>query len=58
MNFRIVRHLLKTDWLRLRWLVASCWILAIIAAWPALPTPLKVAVLALVGTTEPARKAA
>ena len=30
-------------------------LLRVIAAWPALPTPLKVAVLALVGTTEPAR---
>lgn len=36
MNFQIVLHLLKTDWQRLRWLILACWVLMLIAAWPAL----------------------
>ena len=36
MDFRIVLHLLKTDWQRLRWLILACWVLMLIAAWPAL----------------------
>ncbi|WP_367872533.1 hypothetical protein [Luteolibacter sp. Populi] len=36
MNFRIVTHLLKTDWRRLRWLLLACWAILLLAAWPAL----------------------
>ncbi|QJE97592.1 hypothetical protein [Luteolibacter luteus] len=36
MNLRIVLHLLKTDWHRLRWLILACWLLLLFAAWPAL----------------------
>lgn len=36
MNFRIVFHLLRTDWQRLRWLVIGSWIFLLVAAWPAL----------------------
>ncbi len=36
MNIRIVIHLLKTDWLRLRWLLLACWAVLLLASWPAL----------------------
>ncbi|MGC4017310.1 MAG: hypothetical protein QM755_22770 [Luteolibacter sp.] len=34
MNFRIIAHLFKADFLRLRWLFLLCWLLIPAAAWP------------------------
>ena len=36
MNFRIIFHLLKTDFRRLRWLLLACWAILLLASWPAL----------------------